>query len=96
MDVDPMIIIYTQIGVRWENGQVVDLLSISLETPSLWHSTDVLQVHLTPDVAHCVNLFMYHVNQNDSTLGKNIPLIFELPNSSCTINNTFRLPSYLL
>jgi len=86
MDVDPMIIIYTQIGVRRENGQVLDLLNSSLATPSLWHSTDVLQVYLTSDVAHCVNLFMYHVNQNESTQGRNLSLISELPNSSCTIN----------
>ena len=81
MDVYPRIIIIdTQIGVRRENGQVVDLLNVSLVTPSLWHSTDVLQVYLTAKVAHCVNLLMYDVNQNDSTKGRNPTVICELPN----------------
>lgn len=75
-----------QIGVRREDGQVLHLLNSSLATPSLWRSTDVLQVYMTSDVARCANLVTYHLNQNDSTHGSNPPLMFELPNSSCTIN----------
>jgi len=71
MDVYPRIIIVdTQIGFRRVDGQVVDMLNVSLATPSLWHSTDVLQVYLTAKVARCVNLLMYDVNQNDSTKGR--------------------------
>ena len=67
-----MILIFdTQIGVRRENGQLLDLLNSSLATPSLWYSTDVLDVYLKADVARCVDLFIYHVNQTDSAQGRN-------------------------